>query len=473
MANIEMMNLELSEHTKTILYPRSVSTLTKEEHSEEYLRFSLVEPRIFKKKKGKSLSCFQLHANAGIVSLEANYYIGLDWLITEESYVHVRPKVNTTVFHSFVKQLEVEDLPPKQTRDEEVESEIRTAEVRELNYLKMFLDAMANPIVSREIDGLILIDWEAPKIQIEQRNDMLTPFLVVQFLKLLKEIARKGLKKSYYKVRQQLNNRIRGKILVGEHTKRNVMKHRLTSNYCEYQEFGIDNDENRFLKKVLRFVGHYVAGNREVFKGVEGTVVQMINFCTPVFENVTQMTENSILKQVKNNPFFEEYKEAIKIGDYIMKRFSYNISTAVSEKTPTPPFWIDMPMLFELYTYSLLLEAFEPREVEYHHNTYGNELDFLVKKDGAKMVVDAKYKMHYKASHIHSDIRQVSGYARLRTVYNALEIVNCGQLIDCLIIYPCAESQTKDYDIQDAIIKKYPIKAYQGIFKLGIPIPWL
>ena len=103
-----MLELKLNEHSRTVVYPRTVSMHSGDVCAQEYLRFSAIVPRIFKKKKGRSLTCFQLYAKNGLVSLEANYYIGLDWLITGESVVQVLPKVNTTVLRSFVEQLDLE-----------------------------------------------------------------------------------------------------------------------------------------------------------------------------------------------------------------------------------------------------------------------------------------------------------------------------------------------------------------------------
>ena len=49
----------------------------------------------------------------------------------------------------------------------------------------------------------------------------------IQFLNLLKSIVRKGLKKSYYKVQENLNNKVKGKILVSTHIKQNIFKKRM------------------------------------------------------------------------------------------------------------------------------------------------------------------------------------------------------------------------------------------------------
>lgn len=70
-------------------------------------------------------------------------------------------------------------------------------------------------------------------------------------MQTLKTIVRKCLKKNYYKVQENLNNRIKGKILVGQHIKQNIYKNRFTTTYCEYQVFGENHVENCFLNKVL------------------------------------------------------------------------------------------------------------------------------------------------------------------------------------------------------------------------------
>ncbi len=87
------------------------------------------------------------------------------------------------------------------------------------------------------------------------------------------------------------------------------------------------------------------------------------------------------------------------------------------------------------------------------------------------MVVDAKYKVSYQSSQIQQDIRQVSGYARLNKVYNELGLQDCDELIDCLIIYPNNKELQEDsvFKIED----KTEIKAYKGVYKIGIPMPYI
>lgn len=80
---------------------------------------------------------------------------------------------------------------------------------------------------------------------------------------------------------------------------------------------------------------------------------------------------------------------------------------------------------------------FDRTRIKYQFSTYGNQLDFIIKDGDNSMVIDTKYKLHYKQGHIHSDIRQVSGYARLRKVRNELLTeAEKDKIIACLIVYP-------------------------------------
>ncbi|MFC5282099.1 hypothetical protein [Pedobacter alpinus] len=92
------------------------------------------------------------------------------------------------------------------------------------------------------------------------------------------------------------------------------------------------------------------------------------------------------------------------------------------------------------------------------------------------MVVDAKYKVSYQASQIHQDIRQVSGYARLKKVYEELKSTKTKtDIIDCLIIYPSAGDikVQPEFNFEDELKAKKEIKAYNRVFKIGIPMPYI
>ena len=104
------------------------------------------------------------------------------------------------------------------------------------------------------------------------------------------------------------------------------------------------------------------------------------------------------------------------------------------------------------------------------------------------MVIDAKYKMKYQKSHIHADMRQVSGYARLNKVIKEIKSKNDSwnedHVIPCLIVYPHL-SKNKIPEGSELPLNKFTlehirsqfemeysrISAYHKMFKLGIELP--
>ena len=395
-------------------------------------------PYVLKKdRQGNPVYPFEIwRNNEGEVCLQAGYYVGVLWLIKQQKYVHIAPKMNC--------------------REESVE----------IDFLKMLLDIYTADIKEKDTRDLIKIYWDEPPITIEQQKDTLTPFLMVQFLLLLKRIVRKGLKKSYYTVQENLNSRIKGKIQLAKHLKQNVFKNKLTAHVCRYQEFGMDSLENRFLKKVLQFIISFKNTHPNYFAGNDKSICELITYCSPHFELISEEINIENLKKLTPNTFFKEYEEAIHIGKHILKRFSYNITETTQQKVTIPPFWIDMPKLFELYVYKKLQEQFGREAVTYHLTADYTELDFLLNTPEYKMVIDTKYKPIYEDSRVIDDIRQVSGYARLTKVYEKLGLKDSNELIDCLIIYPSLE-ENKELNFK----KLDTIKGYAKIYKQSISIP--
>lgn len=387
-----------------------------------------------KKRSSEAHSTFNLIPVEGGYDLVTSYFIGIDWIEKNNQAIYVEPKLN------------VED---KQT-----------------DYLAMLSVALKHPDVTIHTDELIDIKFDEPYIGIEQKQDMLTPLLVIHFLNLVKRIVNKGLKKSYYKVTRNLNGRVKGKVLVGATVKQNLIKNRPFHTFCAYEEFGVNGLENRLLKKTLIFVRNYLPllGNTTVAKSAK----VILNYVNPAFELVSPEVNIKQIKGLKINAFYHEYTEAIRLSKLILKRFGYNLNNTSEKKIiKTPPFWIDMSKLFELYVLGLLKDRFG-KGVTYHFKSYWNELDYLLKSNEYNMVVDAKYKTVYKTGFRNEDLRQLSGYARLKTVYDHLG-KNYNEVIDCLIVYP---DQSEGFtNLFEADLKKGVIKHFTNFYKIPVKLP--
>ena len=385
-------------------------------------------------------SCYVVWKDDDSYKIKTHYFIGVDWLEKGNRGVFVGSKLNF---------------------DKEGKN------IREVDYLKMLFTCLKYSDVADSIGKTVLIRWDEPTIDINQKDDVLTPFIIMDFLNVVRSIVRKGLKKSYYKTTKTLNGRIKGKLLVKQTMQMHLSKGNMLHNVCSFDEFDIDNKENRLLKKAIEFVKSYMSSS-PLMKDAHA-VSELVSFVSPAFEFVSSEIEVEDIKQMKSNTLFKEYDKGVRLAKMILKRFSYNISNTVESKIPTPPFWIDMPILFELYVLSMLRDSFHDA-VDYHTSTYGNELDFLLKGEKDNWVIDAKYIPSWKWGVVTDNVRQVSGYARLKKVYTTLGIEYPTE-IKCLIIYPDIEDGVSSFENVDFTAKENELTAYHGVYKLGVKIP--
>lgn len=388
-------------------------------------------------KQREDCKCIEITQDSKSKKLNSNFYIGTDWLSKNEIAVYVAPKLND--------------------------------EAQQTDYLKMLFSCLRHSDVATYTKNLYEIKFEDPYIEIEQKQDLLTPLLVVQFLQMVKTIVRKGLKKSYYKVEYNLNAKIKGKVLVAQTLKQNIIKNKPTKTFCQYDEFGFNSIENRILKRTLVFVQKYLA----LFPDYLKLASPVINYCLPVFHEVDENIDLKTLKGITHNSFYKEYKEALHISSLILKRFGYNIKeidTLNNKTVKVPPFWIDMPKLFELYVLGMLKDKYFNCIKFQIQGTYGQP-DFVFVSDNVKMIIDTKYKRKYQQEKYQAeDIRQLSGYARDTKVLSKLGYITAEEqdnVIDCLIIYP---DQTASDKLADNL-KEKPISGFTKFYKMAIKLP--
>ena len=366
----------------------------------------LPKPLYFKNRK--DAVCFNVVIDSKDDSLkklrlETSYFIGLQHIKEWNIPVLVEPKMDTTQ--------------------------------HQLDFQKMLIEALTEAENFEHLDSLIDIDFNAEWIEVDTKHHIeLTPFLVIQFLMAVKQLVRKGLKKSYYTKTENLQNRVKGKILVGTQVKQNILKQRLTQTVCTYQEFGFDTPENRFIKHVLHFVYAYISNYQD--ERFKTQLTELLHYNLAAFHQVGDETFKSYT-QKETNPFYKLYNTTFDLGNQLLKLMSHSYEKSIAKVRRYPPHWIDMSALFELYVFKKLREKYpKPVEVKYHYKTNYQELDYIVNSNGFKAVVDAKYKPRYKGGRpSKEDARQLSGYARLNSVYKELNLKD-DQLIPVYIIYP-------------------------------------
>ena len=279
-----------------------------------------IPDKLFKNKP--DAICIQLRATPTGKTLHTSYYIGVDWIDRQKTRaIYVEPKLNTG---------------EKQT-----------------DYLAMLQTALGTPEALDYLDDLFEVKTDEKFIEIEQKQDTLTPLIVSLFLHNLKQIVRKGLMKSYYRQETDLFGKIKGKIMVGDTMKRHLSRNRPLNTRCSFEIFDVDTPENRLLKKALKFVGTYLSRqNSKVF--IE-TCQKIVDYISPAFSKVSDSLTVNEIKHYKPNALYREYSRTIDLSVLIIKKFGYNITNIGNgTQIETPPFWIDMSKLFEMYVLGIL-----------------------------------------------------------------------------------------------------------------------
>jgi len=395
------------------------------EHKNIDLDYTIIEQLKFDN------NCPEKYLGLSKNDLSTSYYIGCKWLIEGEYAIVVEPKINN------------------------------------IDYLTMFLHCFSSPITSDILSKIYKIDINSPRIRLPAKTFELTPFIIIHFLNLLKKIVKKGLKKDYVWVEENLSSKIKGKVLLSNNIKHNIIRARADRNYCKYQEYSFNCIENKILKKALNFVSSYIKHN---FSGNKD-LINLLYFNKKVFDYIEdyEVTANSF-KLVKINNLYREYNEALEVAKMIFKRFDYSINQTTAKEAEFPPFHIDMSLLFEIYTYSLLHQTYG-NEIKYqYHGKYG-EIDFLNVKN--RTIIDTKYKEKYINKYDINDIRQLSGYSRDINVIKKVgfDINKEVPVLDCVIVYPDQNNGSNKIGKETFIASDKKIEQFYRFYKYGIKLP--
>ena len=315
----------------------------------------------------------------GISNWIASYYIGAAWLVSDELAVVVTPKVPDIDFiQMFLSALEIDTQ-------------------KESNYFAQCYG----------------IQFDEPQIETHEELNQLTPLLVLHFISLLERLLKHGLKKDYLLHEENLKAKVKGRILFGKHLKTNVFQQCSDRMYCQYQEYTDDIPENRLLKKALLFSERILDRCDSLKRQSQYPDLQLrLNRLKASFSHISDDIEPYQVQKLSSNKLFKGYKEAVRVAKMILRRFDYSIREASSEQHSTPPFWIDMTRLYEMWVLHRLQKLGINPIMFQEAGFYGRQVaDFVIREEN--LILDAKYKPKYVEDWVDiDDIRELSGNAR-------------------------------------------------------------
>lgn len=160
--------------------------------------------------------CLSLRRTGDDIVASGSYFVGIDWVEQDKVAVQVNPKINNGF---------------------------------EVDYVRMLNDALSEPANYDHLQHLVTIHFNKPSIKVHQHRDVLSVFLVTEYINILQRLVRKGLKKSFYLVEDNLYNTVKGRLMVGRNIKLNLAKGHITDNVCKYQVYDIDTPKTASSKK--------------------------------------------------------------------------------------------------------------------------------------------------------------------------------------------------------------------------------
>lgn len=371
----------------------------------------------------------------GINDWTASYFIGAAWLVPDDLAVVVTPK-----------------MP-------------------DIDFVQMFLAALEVD-TQKESDYFAQcygIQFDEPQIETHEELNQLTPLLVLHFISLLERLQKHGLKKDYLLREENLKAKVKGRILFGKHLKTNVFQQRSDRMYCQYQEYTDDIPENRLLKKALLFSERILDRCDSLKRQSQYPEIQLrLNRLKASFSHISDEIEPYQVQKLSSNKLFKGYKEAIRVAKMILRRFDYSIREAGSEQHSTPPFWIDMARLYEMWVLCRLQKNAVNPIMFQEAGFYGRQVaDFVIREES--LILDAKYKSKYAEDWVDiDDIRELSGNARDDRLLPNLQEDYSPR---CIILYPGNTDELKPES--DVLFEQQgrKIPHYRNFYKVSVPLP--
>ncbi len=215
--------------------------------------------------------CLSLRRKDDDIVARGSYFIGMEWVEQGKVAVQINPKINDGF---------------------------------EVDYVRMLNDALSESANYDHLQHLVTIHFNKPSIRVQQQRDVLSVFLVTEYINILHRLVFKGLKRNFHLVEGNLHNTTKGRLMVNRNVRQNLAKGHITDNVCKYQVYDINTPENRILKKALTFSLQQLEAYKHVFD-IEPLRAKA-RYVKPYFDNVSDEVGVKTIKTCKCNPVYKE-----------------------------------------------------------------------------------------------------------------------------------------------------------------------
>ena len=314
-----------------------------------------------------------------------------------------------------------------------------------MNYIKMFAECVVDPDIGEYINCLHF--WaDEDLINVENDNDFLL-LTAIAFLRELNTLCTRHLRRHFIRERQNFVGKVKGKILIGENLRQNIIRHRPDRIFCEYQSVSNDILENRILRIALEKAARCIAQHKNN-KNDLSMPQEWIRACRAHLNGVSIVhIKQRDFVAVRTRGVFAHYKRPLHLAKAVLRQFGFNPQQDIKQ-TQTPPFALDSAELFERYAELQLRKQYSQLTSLRTRNIRGGEEfnsfcvpvrpDFYIVGDDNQQpqIMDAKYKhVIENEKPDETDIYQVVAYSQHKGLLDKMKYDN-NQEIKLSLVYP-------------------------------------
>jgi len=282
---------------------------------------------------------------------------------------------------------------------------------KKMDYLAMYLECLQHPDVAPHMDKCFFFWPEKPLIEIERSKIPLdkaaAPFAALAFVRELHDMVRRNMRKNFIRQEENLTGRFKGRLLMSQHVRKNLLNGRPDRNYCQYGVISEDCRENQILLAALDRCARKLLQHDTVKK--DANILRMIRVCRAALQGVTlrRHIHNRDFAGIRYTGTFIHYKRPHALARLILNSQELDPSVRTANETvKVVPFALCTSELFERYC-EVQLRKHEPWAVwagqENLGQYYKYRPDFLCAErqegEGSSVkywILDAKYYRSYQ-----------------------------------------------------------------------------
>ena len=153
-----------------------------------------------------------------------------------------------------------------------------------MDYIAMYMECMAHPTISDRTAKCFHV-WSDEELIDSGWHDF-SILIVIAYLRELNKFCQQHMRRHFTREQQNFIGKVKGKILVGENLRRNIIHARPDRVYCEYQSVSDDILENQILRTALERAARCFAEYHD-HKNTLGILQQWIRASRAALRNVS------------------------------------------------------------------------------------------------------------------------------------------------------------------------------------------